>query len=141
MDKDGQEQRSSRGGFVKRGFVGPILMMTPDVGDPGTSWGLAIECVSPLPDSVVEPLNGLSGATTVHPSAEVRTEGDNAGQTRSERLRRLRACPSEWHRRGLLSPDEISRMVARRLLPQSVDHDEDDAAGDPTYADFFAAPE
>ncbi len=72
-------------------------------------------------------------------SDEVSTADDSAVQVRFERLGQLRACPSEWHKRGLLSPDEIARLVARRLPPHSVDHDTDDAPRDPTYADFFAS--
>lgn len=78
---------------------------------------------------------------TVTRSDEVSTAGESTLQARLERLRQLRARPSEWHKRGLLSPDEIARLVTRRLRSPDVDHDDEDAAGDPTYADFFVGPE
>ena len=43
----------------------------------------------------------------------------------------LRQQPTEWHRRGMRHPDEITTMVHARLL-QNV-------PAEPTYSDFFTA--
>lgn len=50
--------------------------------------------------------------------------------TRARILQTLRRDPSEWARRGLLSPAQVERIVAERLgtVPFHAD---------PTYADFL----
>jgi hypothetical protein len=57
------------------------------------------------------------------------TEGAAASRvpTTGATLRRLRADPAEWRRRGLTPPDAITAMVEERL----------GSPLDPSYADFF----
>lgn len=46
-------------------------------------------------------------------------------------IHELRQSPVEWHRRGLLHPDEVEALVHHRLL-QNV-------PAEPSYSDFFRA--
>lgn len=55
-----------------------------------------------------------------------------------ERLRFLRQDASQWHRRGMRSPEELDEMVARRLAEHPVADDE--SLPDPSYGDFFTEP-
>lgn len=44
----------------------------------------------------------------------------------------LRQHPEEWHRRGMLHPDDVAALVRRRLA--------EPVATDPMYSDFFEPP-
>lgn len=54
-------------------------------------------------------------------------------------LQQLRRMPSEWHRRGMTSPDEIDALVAHRL-GEDYPAAGGNAMAEPSYADFFTAP-
>ena len=49
----------------------------------------------------------------------------------------LRTRPTEWRRRGLTPPDELTAIVAARVANTGAGHVR--AAGEPSYADFFTA--
>ncbi len=52
-------------------------------------------------------------------------------------LAELRLNPTEWHRRGMTSPNEIDQLVTERLGHRYSKNSLNTA--EPSYADFFVA--